>query len=225
LAGKACAPGTFLTGFGASGQLSCNAIVAPGNPPVVTNVLAAPTTPLTGQVVTMFISALDLDGDPLFFETRFLSVPQQSHAQLTQVFSPRPAFVPDVPGPYVIAAVAIDPAGHRSQPYEIDVLAIPCGSATPFLSVTAILDPPPAVGRPVQLQVLAVDPNAACGLVPLALDSKFASVPPLGQVQVIGASTTTPSFIPNVPGDYSLLVTATNSLGLKSEQVLTVSVQ
>jgi len=227
LAGRSCGASQFLTGFTADGQLSCGQMAgASGNAPVLLAFLNPQQAFLTFSRVDLSLTAFDADGDAVGFETNFLTVPPLSHAQLTNVFTPHPNFVPDVPGLYVLTAVAIDPAGHRSAPVETDVLIAACSTTPPALVFDGAT--PVAVGQLTTITFHAQALNGGtCGIAASRIEfsARFVSVPPQAQLDLIGATTGTPSFIPPVPGLYAVAVMATQPLlGTMAEQAITIEV-
>jgi hypothetical protein len=76
-----------------------------------------------GTTVTLNGSGSDPDGDSLTFSWTFASMPAGSGASLNGAQSQTPTFVPNVPGPYVVALTVSDALGAGS-PDTVQITAV-----------------------------------------------------------------------------------------------------
>ncbi len=101
-----------------------------------------------------------------------------------------------------------------------------CGTNPP---VIVALSPAPqtgAVGQPVVIGITATDADAvACnGKDFLTASSQFVGLPPLSKLQALTPPVGfNPSFIPDVPGAYTVLVTVTDSTGRTDHGSVTIN--
>lgn len=149
-------------------------------------------------------SVVRLDGsasrDPenrlITYAWHFVSKPAGSNAQLTGADTARPVFQPDVAGTYV-ASLTVDNGQNESQPDTVIVTA--SNNARPVAD--AGVDQNVQVGVLVNLDGSAShDPSGKS----LSYHWTFASMPDGSQTALVGGSSATPSFTPDVAGAYIL---------------------
>ncbi|WP_353223983.1 PKD domain-containing protein [Salinisphaera hydrothermalis] len=147
-------------------------------------------------------SVVRLDGsasrDPenrlITYAWHFVSKPAGSNASITGADTARPIFQPDVAGTYV-ASLTVDNGQNQSQPDTVIVTA--SNNARPVADA--------GVDQNVQAGVLvnldgsgSRDPEGRA----LSYHWTFVSMPAGSQTALVGSSTTTPSFTPDVAGEY-----------------------
>lgn len=148
---------------------------------------------LTGVPVPLDGSAsFDPDRSPRTFAWSFVSIPTGSSAVLSDPASVRPSFIPDLEGNYVVNLLVGD--GR-------------CWSAPASLTLTAENRAPVAdagadrtvfVGSLVELQGQGSDENGDR----LSFSWTLTHIPPGSTATLSGASTPTPSFTPDLEGNY-----------------------
>jgi hypothetical protein len=121
-------PGTYVLGVqfshGPSAffalSIPASAPAACGTTPLHVSILSDVPSPLVGALVRVAAIVLDPDAQicdgPFAFEWKFLSVPASSRAVLVPSSGAESAFVPDVPGTYVITVV-VTRTGRTTQAF------------------------------------------------------------------------------------------------------------
>ena len=175
--------------------------VAEAPPPPVEN--SAPTADAgsdqnvaTGTQVTLDGSgSSDADGDTLTYSWSFTSVPSGSAASLTGANTAAPRFSTDVDGTYVVA-LTVDDGEATSAADQVTITASTANSAP---TADAGSDQNVATGTQVTLD--GSGSSDADGDT-LTYSWSFTSVPSGSAASLSGASTITPTFTPDVDGDY-----------------------
>lgn len=125
----------------------------------------------------------------------FLSKPDGSNASITGADTAKPVFQADMPGTYV-AALKVNNGQADSQP---DTVIVTASSGNVRPTADAGVDQNVKTGLVVNLDGSASsDPNGDS----LNYRWTFAAMPSGSQTALTGTSTATPSFTPDVPGEY-----------------------
>jgi len=161
--------------------------------------------------------SLDADGDPMTYRWSLVSIPEGSNAGLSDVLSPKPNFVADVAGTYVIQLIVND--GH------ID-------SAPDTVAIAVVENHPPQVvvepaftvetGQTLSIPVSATDPDnevVTLSAAPALAKAAFTAIP---GTEASG----TFSFSPEVSqeGKRTIVFTARDPGGLIGRAVVTITV-
>ena len=173
---------------------------------------ASPNPDHVGTVVTLDANPSET-GCPacvsLFtYHWSIVSAPAGSTASLSSDSAQTLTVTSDVSGSYQFSVVATDPAGQVSTPGSVTVTA-----ATPVSGVT-ISNTAPSLGNPVQLSANPECGSSSCGTSETisyhwSLDSK-----PSGSTATLSSSNVaTPTFTPDILGDYSVSLAITDVLG------------
>jgi hypothetical protein len=200
------------------------------------------SSPNIGEVVALSASGLGYPeasygqtcvGTAVSYHWSLLSAPAGSRAQLSSATLSAPSLQADASSgtgcasPYVVQARVTDAAG-KSITRAINICAKSCGLnapaaqaglALPFAAApaTALAANVPA-GLPVQLTAQAQDADntPACGNLGQAIGFRwaFTGVPAGSRAALNNAAVQAPTFTPDVPGEYALTLTATDSTGL-----------
>lgn len=188
---------------------------------------ADPATPNTGQIVTLSAAASDADNAPgcergqtLSHRWSIIARPTGSTASLDDPTLVAPTFRPDAAGDYVIRLVVTDSTGRSSQPSELTVTAAPCGNNAPTVTSVNANPSAPNVGQQVLLSASASDADnqGTCAL-GQGFDWRWrpVSLPSGSTVRLSGRTLASPSFVPDVPGDYIFEVVVTDPTGRASQ--------
>lgn len=207
-----------------------------GHAPVVDGLSVDPGLAVhTGRPVGLSYQASDADGVapcdlPERLQPRYslAELPRGSLATLNAPAAEAPSFVPDVPGTYRVRLVVTDAAGHTSERAEVEIVADLCGATPPAITPPQVELQVPRVGLPVGLSATIEDPDnaPACGAAqPVEIVWSFVQVPPGSQAELHQAASQTPTFVPDVPGDYLVRVVATDSTGRWSEAQVPVRIE
>jgi hypothetical protein len=188
----------YVTGYsyGSNGYPDYATIKYSQNPPPIANA-GIDQTVHVGDIVTLDGNAsYDPNGNvPLTYEWSLASLPNGSTAILSDPAIVNPAFTPDVHGDYTIQLIVKDSLGTASLPDTVIITttnSIPIAEAGPDQSVTII-------GTIIQLdgtQSYDVDGDN------ITYEWSFVSLPTGSSTSLVGASTTTPTFIADVNGTY-----------------------
>ena len=156
----------------------------------------------------------------LTYSWRMISQPASSTAALNNATADKPSFTPDVDGDYALRLVTTDSTNRASAPTDLTVTASKCGSNVPVVSLISPGTERPGVGTSIQLSstVTDADTSAACGNRTITYNYAW-SMPqlPIGShAQLNSAVAQNPSFVPDVPGNYTVRLVATASNGRQS---------
>ncbi len=157
----------------------------------------------------------------------FTSVPSGSQAKLNGSSLSDPSFVADIPGDYAVAVTATSPTGIQGTGTKTITVGS-CGSNPPQIQEIAAQPAAPQIGQLVQLSstVLQPDNAAPCSAgETLVYAWSFVALPSGSRAQLNAATIAQPSFLPDVPGAYTVRLEVTDSVGhLATPQTLTVTV-
>lgn len=178
-----------------------------------------------GAPVRFVAAATDADnadgcgaGQTFSYEWNIETLPTGSRATLNSSTAATPSLTPDLPGNYVLRVVATDSTGRASLPHTFELAVSACGGAAPEAAATASLTAP-AIGQAVLLSGTATDADntGACAAGQTFTYRWAFEALPAGSVAGLNAPTAaTPSFVPDVPGDYVLRLVAADSTGRSS---------
>ncbi len=172
----------------------------------------------TGKYVfTNGKDSYDPNSLPLTFAWTMTNKPSGSIATLSGATTPRPYFLADTAGSYMLQLI-VSNGTLQSTPQTVTVVAS-AGVAKP--STNAGLDRNAAVGQAVSLDGTGTF-DANIPALALTYGWMFTTVPAgsaLTNAQITGATTTQPSFVPDATGDYVLDLRATSSTGFSDDTV------
>ncbi|MHB1846843.1 MAG: PKD domain-containing protein, partial [Deltaproteobacteria bacterium] len=215
--------------------LALGACAHRNQPPKAAPKAAAPSA-VVGSVVQLDGSASsDPQSLPLSFHWEFISLPSGSHAALNNPAIVNPSFVADAAGSFVAQLVVSDGI-LSSSPANVTVNAGPCGAQPPTVSILATPQAALGViggdggadtGALIQLSATIADPNAAppCSLVEtFSYAWSFQSLPPGSHAQLNAPQASDPSFVADIPGQYLVSLSVTDSSGLTGTATQTLTV-
>jgi hypothetical protein len=185
-------------------------------------------TPATGVPVALTATVIDPNASgengctaavtPLTYVWSLVSLPTGSVTTLNDPSAVSPGFVPDVEGSYTFALQVTDAAGTRSPVVLGEVVV--AASCTGKPAVVIVAPGGNVTGQPVGLSATVTDPNAACATEsPFQYAWRLVSVPVGSRARLTGAVGTdvtaqaTPSFTPDVAGDYGVELAVTDLSG------------
>ncbi len=222
--------------FGLPSAVATETITASvcGSSPPTGSVAATPQAPITGQTVLLEASASDADAiepcelpQSFTWDWTFIAVPQGSAARFNAPTSRTPSFLADTPGAYVVRMVVTDADGHSGAPVVTAINVDPCGSNAPVIERVDVNPGAPATDALVTLlPTVSDDDNRGCGLNQShAFAWRFLSVPSDSAAAFNNDAVRSPSFVPDVPGDYALELVVTDDTGRQSAATaLTIAV-
>jgi hypothetical protein len=171
-------------------------------------------------------NSYDPEYAPITFAWFVDAVPQGSaitSASLYNSFTPKPFFQPDVAGTYKLHLVVTDSVASS----EPDSITITANSGTVPPNANAGYAQSTEIGRTVTLNgALSNDPNA--NPAPLTYSWAVTQVPAqsaIGTASLTGASSATPSFVPDAAGNYQLALTVSNGTATASDTVSVAAYQ
>ncbi len=193
------------------------------NAPQVT--IAPPADGSVGLPFALSATETDADTSPTCslsdsatWSWAFVSLPSGSVARLQHGNSSSPWFTPDVPGDYVVEALATDAAGHVSPSQRVTAHVTECGAHPPEAGAITATPSAPAVLQPVQLTADATDLDiTACHLgQTLSYAWTFTGLPAASRATMVDPTGVSASFTPDVPGTYGVQLVVTDSTGRSS---------
>ena len=197
-------------------------LAAAGCPKSVSLPVADPGAALsvnTGSTVRLDGSnSKDPQNRPLVFTWSFVSMPAGSTAQLNDPHSQTPSFNADVPGIYVLQLVVAN-SFLTSNPVTVTVTVATCGANAPTTGALSASPASPGVGQVVLLSANAhsADNDPGCALnEAITYSWRMISQPASSTATLNNAAAVSPSFTPDVPGDYSFRLVVTSSTGRTS---------
>ena len=164
--------------------------------------------------------ALQLDGsasislranNPLTYGWAFTALPPRSKAALNDAHLARPSFVPDMVGTYSLLLTVDD--GLLASSAAVDVTV--ADDCRPTIATLSQSPEKPQIGQ--TAAVTATAATSCGGGTIVAYHWSIYAAPAGSTAQILLADTASPSFSPDVRGNYDLLVQVTDSLGLKSD--------
>lgn len=196
--------------------------------PVIDNVSATPSSPNAGALVQLASDVSDPDnggecsrGQTLRYEWSLVALPAGSEAQLNDPTAANPTLSVDEPGDYRLRLVVTDSSGRASEPAEVTVTAAECGAAAPTTGMlSASPSTNPNTGTMVQLSANASDADNGgdCSLnQSLSYQWELVALPAGSDAQLNRVSAASPSFTPDVPGNYRFRLVVMDSTGRSSE--------
>jgi hypothetical protein len=201
--------------------------------PVIASVAAPQSRPTVGSSVTLTANAYDADqvaggtcgsspeSTPMEFRWRLLSAPLGSVAAVTPSFgaSAGLSFTADLAGTYAFDVTARDAAGHLSEPFPVTVPTGPCGPAIPPIA---------GAGGPFTVgDAITLSPSGpitdVCVAAPSIASTWSIVARPAGSVASI-ASPSAGTFVPDLPGTYTVQLVATDQGGHSSAATTSLAV-
>jgi hypothetical protein len=189
--------------------------------PEVTAIDASPAAPGVGATVQLTATVEDADTmDPCLgtesytYAWQIQALPAGSAAMLNLDSAESPSFQPDVAGKYVVAVTVTDAKGHASAKQTFEVVIAECGGNVPVVSAITATPAMPAANQLVALsaQVDDADTSMECGLSEtFTYDWKLVGVPAGSLAKLNSASVASPSFTPDVTGDYLVALGVTDA--------------
>lgn len=153
----------------------------------------------------------------------------QSNGATPPTFTAAVDFSGDVPGTYVVQAVATTSRGTVGPPSRTDVVVSFCGTHAPVVTGVTVVDPAtgapisrPAVGQPITVAAMVYDADATNGACDPALTTPtvswtLASAPAgSGVAAPVGSGNAAVTFTPDVAGSYTWTAVAVDPQGLAS---------
>jgi PKD repeat protein len=204
------------------------------NRPVINTISHEPPSLNAGQALRFTADISDLDLDPscgersesFTYHWRLSESPAMSQAALSLANTPSAALVTDVPGDYEVSLVVSDERGFESEPSAYRVSVGACGFSAPSLALQAS-NIAPATGEVIALNATVSD---ADNVAPCDEGESFSYSwrlleSPAGSMSTLNnSSAKTPSFTPDLPGDYLIACVTSDSTGRHStEQTITIT--
>ena len=194
---------------------------------------SAPVAVIAGGTSTVTINTLvsldasgshDPDNDScalnqtLAYDWSFAQRPVGSSALLSDPHSATPSFIADKLGDYQVQLVVTDSTGRSSPPAFVTITSSQCGAYAPV--VHSIVASSHVIGSPATLtaDVTDDDNTAACGNRGQTFTYAWTLTtrPPGSSSLLNDPHSVTPSFTPDVVGDYQVRLVVTDSTGLSS---------
>jgi PKD repeat protein len=208
--------------------------IAVGLPLAMTATVGDPNDPATNVSCSAAVA-------PLSYAWTLIGLPSNSHAALNNAAVASPSFTPDVAGTYALSLQVSDAIGNRSAPVTTNVVV----SATCTAPLTASINAPAgsSTNVPVQLSATVGDPNdpanGLCSAVtaPFGYFWSLVGLPSGSRAQLNAPNAASPSFTPDLPGNYVVAlavgdqarnrspVVTTNIVVASCSAPLTVSIQ
>ncbi len=175
-----------------------------------------PTAGVVGTPLTFDGSgSSDPNGDRIAFTWTLTGRPSGSQAVFSDRAAPRPSLTPDQPGVYVVSLIVND-GTLDSEPVSLTV-TVGRRNSSPVPNAGA--DSSFLVGSVVTLDGRgSTDPDGD----PLTYRWRFVGIPFGSFVQLVGANTSRPQFIPDVPGLYTIGLTVSDGLITSGEVTVTI---
>lgn len=235
-------PGLYavrLTVTDASGRASAPTIfsinvAACGNSAPVGSIEVGTPSPRIGAPVALSASVVDADALPpcnlpeyFTYAWSFETLPAGSVATLNNPSARTPSFTPDVAGEFVLRLAVEDAGGNTSPPALARVVVSACGGAAPVVGALSASTSNPGVGQAVRLSASVTDadnaPGCALGQL-LSYTWQLTSLPAGSAARLNSTAAETPSFVPDIAGDYRVELLVTDSTGRASNRAaLTVA--
>jgi PKD repeat protein len=193
------------------------------------SIKASSDAPNIGQTVQLDATATDPDTDPacaivetFSFAWTLVAIPAGSKATLSLPTTKNPSIVIDTEGAYTVRVITTDAAGHASKAAEHTITASKCGGAAPVVESIASAPTAPGIDKPAMLTatVKDADNDAPCNDPNKTFQYlwKLLSLPAGSKATFNQVATDSPSFTPDVPGDYTVGLVVTDAAGHKSAE-------
>src|SRR3989449_2404383 len=177
----------------------------------------APSTGTTGTLVNL--GSAPTGGQPPYtYSWSLASVPSGSAAALSSITDPSPTFTPDKPGSYQVSLSVTDSLGDKENAQVVTITV----TALPLLLVSINA---PSTGTTGTLVNLGSAPTG--GQPPYTYSWSLASVPSGSAAALSSTTDPSPTFTPDIAGDYVVGVTVTDSASsphTANSQVATITV-
>ncbi|MBK8256750.1 MAG: hypothetical protein IPK82_29270 [Polyangiaceae bacterium] len=203
--------GVFATGtlVGCSTEIVAPTAVATSDPPTVA---------VGGVVLLDGSTSSDPQDLPLYFRWSMVDLPAGSSTELVAPETAKPYFLADVAGTYTVGLI-VSNGTTTSEKVTVAITAGPCGTYSPVVESIAANPMGPAQGQPVSLSAVVSHPDSAppCELGRVLTHGwKLSAVPPGSNAALSSTTNETPFFVPDLPGDYTVTLVATDELGRES---------
>ncbi len=199
--------------------------------PAVMDIKASPSAaPNIGQATQLTATITDADADmtcgepPSYsYSWSFVQLPAGSTATFNAPTADDPTFTPDVPGDYIIGLVVTDPAGHKSDKKTTTVSATTCGSAPPVFDKTTPIASNPASPNTNKLVTLTAnftdaDVGGTCNEPAIfTYQWVLTSTPNGSKTQLSSTTVASPTFVPDLVGEYDVTLVVADFKGHKSQ--------
>jgi len=207
------------------GTLDGGAAPAPGG---ACTIVSAPIMGHVGEAVAITgVCSSDPQGLGIAYDWAVVDAPAGSTADIADASRVTPSFAPDMPGSYRLRLV-VSNGTLTSEPMDVDIEVDDCGIRAPSVdSVAASPTEAPAVGQAVQLSASISDPDTAAGCEAHGPEYTYAwsyDALPAGSAATLNdAGAMMPSFVPDVPGVYTVRLTATDPTGRTASASLDIT--
>ncbi len=186
-----------------------------------------------GETVVLQGSGTDEDGNGALSFEWTLSTPQGSFSELDNPFSPTPRFIPDTEGTYHATLVVSDP--YRSSVPDSITIEV-SGNILPPPNVSLRAQKLDESGKEVDLstgtvvqtgEVVTLDASGTTATFPkkLLFAWQWIATPVGSQTQLQNADQAITSFIPDLPGTYTVLLTAEDGFHESTGEISVVAVK
>lgn len=197
--------------------------------PTVDSLGTDPEFPATGDRVTLLATATDGDnseecalGQRLSFEWTITDRPAGSSATLDDRRILSPTLLADVSGKYTVTLEVRDDTGLSSGPRELAFEVFDCGEAPPVINALRANPANPAAGQQVRLSSRWFDRDneAGCDAGQTVSFQWQLTQRPVGSRTTLDEDTIPePNLTPDIAGDYTVVLTLTDSTGRDSAPV------
>jgi hypothetical protein len=197
--------------------------------PTVDSMGTDPEFPATGDRVTLLATATDGDnseecalGQRLSFEWTITDRPSGSTATLDDRRILSPTLLADVSGKYTVTLEVRDDTGLSSGPQELAFEVFDCGEAPPVINALRANPANPAAGQQVRLSSRWFDRDneAGCDAGQTVSFQWQLTQRPVGSRTTLDEDTIPePNLTPDIAGDYTVVLTLTDSTGRDSAPV------
>lgn len=190
--------------------------IGPSNQAPTANA-GTPQTVHVGFPVTLDGSgSSDPDGDTITYAWSIVTRPISSTAALSNTSVVNPAFVPDVPGDYIIELVVTDNSGLQSEPASVAIST----TNTPPIAEAGEDQSVQLVGSIVSLNgTQSYDGDGD----PITYAWQFTSRPAGSNAALNGANTVFPTFTPDVYGTYTVRFVVSDPWAASDPDFVTIS--
>lgn len=211
------------------GALACGATAGCSTEivPPTAAVTADPTTVAVGAVVKLDgTTSSDPQGLILYYEWSMVERPPGSQATLTGADTAKPYFVADVAGKFTVGLIVSNGA-LTSEKVTTEITAGPCGTNLPVVESVTANPAAASLGEPVSFTAVVTDADidAPCQIARvISKEWTLSGVPAGSKATLSDGGIDAPFFVPDVPGDYTVTLVATDELGRSGSNTATVAV-